>query len=514
MKRFLLNIVILSTLVWAFSASASAAVPHMIFYQGHLTDSDGAPLDTTINMLFRIYHDSLGMTYLWGEIQYGVVVNNGLFAVSLGSNNMIPDSVFSGDERWLGIRIGSDPEISPRTRLLSVPYAYRVSTVDGASGGDVFGDITLHSTLTIGELEEEGSSGVLEVTDGSQTVITANGGSGQMGIGFVDPDAQFHVEAAGYPYAASFAGFLPGSATNVVKADYLGTGFDDAVAVYGTSIPQDYYGYGGRFRGGYTGVMGKVNPTGDHIYMGVHGLVSGGSGNNYGVAGTVGGSGFNYGVVGSALDTAGTVNFGLCGYVNFAEERYGVYADVGDDAYPYAGYFRGDVEITGTLYGGQGGFKIDHPLDPQGEYLCHSFMESPDMKNVYDGVVTLDEKGEASVELPEYFDALNGDFRYQLTAIGTPGPDLYIAEKITNNRFKIAGGKAGMEVSWQVTGIRKDPFAQAHPMQVEIEKPAKERGTYLRPGAYGLGEEFGVHYQQQKRIKESLARAQEKDSRQ
>jgi hypothetical protein len=107
--------------------------------------------------------------------------------------------------------------------------------------------------------------------------------------------------------------------------------------------------------------------------------------------------------------------------------------------------------------------KIDHPLDPANKYLYHSFVESPDMKNVYDGLVALDENGEAEIELPDWFGALNKDFRYQLTAIGAPGPNLYIAEEISdavtnfgstgsnknnNSRFKIAGGRSGTKVSW------------------------------------------------------------------
>ena len=119
------------------------------------------------------------------------------------------------------------------------------------------------------------------------------------------------------------------------------------------------------------------------------------------------------------------------------------------------------------------------------------------MKNVYDGIVVLDGNGEAWVELPEWFDVLNRDFRYQLTCIGAFAP-VYIAQKISNNHFKIAGGQPGMEVSWQVTGIRKDPYAEKHRIPVEEEKPANERGTYLHPDAYNLPETMGINYTDKK----------------
>jgi hypothetical protein len=135
------------------------------------------------------------------------------------------------------------------------------------------------------------------------------------------------------------------------------------------------------------------------------------------------------------------------------------------------------------------------------------------MKNVYDGVVVLDDKGEAEIELPDWFGALNKDFRYRLTAIGAPGPNLYIAEEISdadsttnysnsssssnnknnnNSRFKVAGGTSGMKVSWQVTGIRKDPWANAHRIQVEEDKSAEEQGYYMYPDLYGQAAERGI----------------------
>jgi hypothetical protein len=170
----------------------------------------------------------------------------------------------------------------------------------------------------------------------------------------------------------------------------------------------------------------------------------------------------------------------------------------------------GNLNVTGNVSKGSGSFKIDHPLDPGHKYLSHSFVESPDMKNVYDGVVTMDANGEAMVQLPEWFEALNMDFRYQLTCIGGWAP-VFVAREIQNNRFQIAGGKPRMKVSWQVTGIRQDPYASAHRIPVEEEKPATEQGTYLHPELYGAPEEKGVewarHPEMMKHLKERRASA-------
>jgi hypothetical protein len=159
-----------------------------------------------------------------------------------------------------------------------------------------------------------------------------------------------------------------------------------------------------------------------------------------------------------------------------------------------AAYLQGNVTVTGNLSKGGGSFKIDHPLDPENKYLYHSFVESPDMKNIYDGVAVLNDRGEARVQLPDWFDPLNRDYRYQLTAIGAPGPNLYIAEKISGNRFKIAGGEPGMEVSWQVTGIRQDRYAEANRIPVEEDKLGKDRGRYLHPEAFNMPEMMGIDY--------------------
>jgi hypothetical protein len=160
----------------------------------------------------------------------------------------------------------------------------------------------------------------------------------------------------------------------------------------------------------------------------------------------------------------------------------------------YAAYLVGNVFISGNVSKGGGSFKIDHPLDPANKYLYHSFVESPDMMNIYNGVAALDAHGSVWITLPDYFEALNQDFRYQLTSMGRPQPSLYVAKEISGNRFKISGGKPGGKVSWQVTGIRHDAYADAHRIRVEEEKPPQEQGRYLHPELFGAPAEQAIGY--------------------
>jgi hypothetical protein len=135
--------------------------------------------------------------------------------------------------------------------------------------------------------------------------------------------------------------------------------------------------------------------------------------------------------------------------------------------------FNGNVSVLGTLTKAAGSFRIDHPLDPEKKFLQHSFVESPDMLNIYEGQVTLGKGGRARVKLPAYFEALNNNFHYQLTCVGRYAR-VYISREIRDNEFEIAGGKAGMKVSWQVTGVRQDSYAKEHRIQVEVDKSPSE----------------------------------------
>jgi len=252
----------------------------------------------------------------------------------------------------------------------------------------------------------------------------------------------------------------------VIDSQYTGTDYNDAYAVYGKCRPVDNFGYGGYFEGGYYGVYGYNNAVGGGTFTGVSGYVYGGSGTNRGVYGYAGGGSTNW-----------------------------------------AGYFSGAIYATSASAGIKA-FKIDHPLEPESKYLYHSSVESPDMMNIYNGNVILDANGEAWVTLPAWFEALNMEFRYQLTCIGGFA-QVYIAEEISGNRFQIAGGSTGLKISWQVTGIRHDPLAVAQRIQVEEDKSVTEAGKYLHPEAYGLSEEMSVEYEERMRVE--AARSQNLD---
>jgi hypothetical protein len=290
---------------------------------------------------------------------------------------------------------------------------------------------------------------------------------------------------------------------------YSGTG-QKAIGVLGFS--PDGEGIGGL--GGYAGVRGITQKAGGRGVIGEYQRAGPAAGRGFSDAFGDPDAGVTKGFLGT--ETAGVHGEsqieggkGVAGKANTGANAVGVY---GESTVGMAGFFRGRVTITDHLLvnkifaqtisaekgiiGGAAGkfFKIDHPLDPANQYLYHASVESPELKNLYDGVVTLDDTGAASVVLPEWFEALNREFRYQLTCIGGYAP-VYIAKEVERGRFEIAGGRRGMKVSWQVTGVRQDVYAKKHPMKVEENKTPAERGRYLYPVEHGFPEKLGINYQ-------------------
>jgi hypothetical protein len=137
----------------------------------------------------------------------------------------------------------------------------------------------------------------------------------------------------------------------------------------------------------------------------------------------------------------------------------------------------------------------------------HSFVESSEMKNIYDGVVTLNRAGEATIRVPRWVEVLNKDFRYQLTPMGRPAPNLHISNPLKKGYFKVKGGTKGLRVNWQLTGVRNDVWAKSHKIEVEQPKTSVERGHYLYPKGYGHSEEKGMMtalYPEQSRLRDRL----------
>ena len=271
---------------------------------------------------------------------------------------------------------------------------------------------------------------------------------------------------------------------NKVAVSGTAAGSSDARGVYGRTSASSGVVYG---------VYGQSDSTSGRAVAGWAGAATGSTYGVYGLTYSTAGTG----VYGSASASSGET-VGVAGKSS-SSNGFGVYGEgyVGVVGVATGGgaalYAIGDAIVGGTLTKSGGSFKIDHPLDPANKYLAHSFVESPDMMNVYNGLATLDDTGETAIELPDWFEALNRDCRYQLTPIGAPGPNLHVKTKVAATRFTIAGGPAGHDISWQVTGIRQDAWANENRIKVEEAKTGVAKGKYLHPELYGKPASKGVH---------------------
>ncbi len=272
--------------------------------------------------------------------------------------------------------------------------------------------------------------------------------------------------------ASSSGHGVAGLATSTTGITYgvLGQNRASSAVIVGTPLntPAGVFGQAISTTGRTAGVLGHAaSPRG----AGVAGFETSTTGPNTGVYGESR-SPEGTGVAGYGLANTGS-STGVYGRTNSASQGWAVFAE-------------GAIGASGEKL-----LHIDHPLDPANKYLNHFCAEGPEPLLIYRGNATLDGRGAAWVQLPDYFEALNRDFHYQLTAIGAPAL-VYVAGEIENNRFQIAGGQPGMKVSWTVTGARNDAFVRAYGKAVEETKTAEEAGKYLHPELYGQPADLAV----------------------
>jgi hypothetical protein len=365
--------------------------------------------------------------------------------------------------------------------------------------------------------------------------------AGNVGIGTTTPGATLDVAGMGRftggLTALTVADNVNGSYVHMGTLDFSsrpdavyaqGAGGTNARGVTGIGGMGSFGELGTEVSGGATGVYGHGGISGVYGDGGTYGVYANSSNNGHGVhaeSGYIGvyGHGNSYGIYGDGVSSIGVYgkcagSGGCAGVYGTSDIGFGVEgvgtstADAGyfyNQSGGYAGYFVGDVDIDGGLAvagkitAGTKDFRIDHPLDPTGKYLYHASVESSEMINIYSGNVVTDDQGKGVVQLPTWFQALNEDFRYQLTVVGQFAQPI-VSQEIQNNRFVIMTDKPNVKVSWQVTGVRHDAYAKAHPLQVEVPKLADEKGTYLHPQEFGQPETKGLEWIKSRRRIQSL----------
>ncbi len=425
--------------------------------------------------------------------------NNSFFGLNAGSNNTAGSS---------NTAIGSGANVA--TGTLNFATAIGAGATVSASNTVVIGR-NLDTVQVPGLLAGSGA-GLTSLNAGNisaGTLATARGGTGLSATGATGN--YLRSDGTNWTSSALQAGDIPNGSTNYIQNrttpqastnfNISGNGRLGGGLTVDSGITGGITGLNGTgvIGNGFVGVLGQTLATLGYGIQGINMDTSNPAGDRTAVYGQADHPASGIGVLGSGVTGVRGTSSSTNGYGVF-----GLNSSTG-----YAGYFSGRVNITGTLSKGGGSFKIDHPLDPENKYLYHSFVESPDMMNIYNGNVTTDANAEAEITMPEWFESLNRDFRYQLTCIGTFAQAI-VAEEIKGNHFKIKTSLPNVKVSWQVTGIRKDAWANQNRIPVEELKPELERGSYLHPEAFGKAEEKGVewtrHPEMMKRQKEERER--------
>lgn len=539
-------------ILFFLSAGLFAQAPQKMSYQAVIRNISGVLVSNqTVGMRISILEGSAGGTAVYVETQAPLTNVNGLATLEVGGGMVVSGTMaginWGTNSYW--IKTETDPlggtsySITGTSQLLSVPYALHSGSVSLSGTTDYMTKFTSGSTVGNSQIVDDGTnigigvsspthkvqieSATTPILEGILSVInTASPGSMNDAIavhGKSDVDDFFgtgglfeggwhgvygKVNPSG---TASYVGVIgevvggTGANTGIYGAsDQIGL-YAEAVGdgtpistYYGPSFPEiaGSYSIGGGAAVNQAfayGAIGESKGTATKFNCGVHGYAANSTGTNsrnWGVLGISDDATSALGVYG--LGDGTTISRGLEGDVLGGSPQMGIFTYVaGVTASDYAGYFSGQIYATNASSGIKS-FKIDHPLDPLNKYLYHSSVESNEMLNVYSGNITTDANGLAVIELPTYFEALNMDFRYQLTCIGQFAQAI-VKEEVQENKFIIQTDKPSVKVSWQVSGVRHDATANKYRIVNEVEKPECEKGKYIVPEAYGVSRLKGAH---------------------
>lgn len=372
-----------------------------------------------------------------------------------------------------------------------------IGNSSGNLGSGLFGQATgTNGTGVYGFANNTGGDGVIgEATQAGRFGVWGfnNNATGIGVFGTTTGANAFGVRGQSTTTATGILGTNTGTG-NGVWGENSGTGV--GVRGQSTSTGIGVFGFN---NGAGNGILGNNTGTGRGVEgqsaltgIGVFGL---NSGTGVGVQGQsvtsgIGVIGFNTGAgvgVQGQNSSTGTAVVGI----NTSLTGNGVVGETALGSAGFAVFANGDMGASGIKP-----FYIDHPTEPATKYLRHFALESNEVLNVYRGNVILDVNGEAIVTLPNYFEAINTNFSYNLTSIGSKS-EVFIKEEIQNNKFKIAGGLPNQKISWQVYAERNDAYLQQFPEKraVEINKDANDSGKYLMPALFNQPKEKGIHHQ-------------------
>jgi hypothetical protein len=193
MRQYCMPVFLAALLSLCIGATAAADIPRMINYQGTLLDNNNDPITQNgLGIDFKIWTDSTAGVVVWQESIVRDIVD-GVLIHNIGSVNPLPDTVFTKfGQQWLEVVVDGQP-IEPRSRIVSSPYSFRVSTLDSSSGGTVTGDIKLLSTAAGNALEVsntgDGRAGYFQIANPANTeaaLIATTSGSGLAALFFTE----------------------------------------------------------------------------------------------------------------------------------------------------------------------------------------------------------------------------------------------------------------------------------------------------------------------------------------